>query len=150
MRPYCAARARPAVPRRPLDGGDVRIESKVDPALSHLAGEGAADVVVEAAQEQRPPVELGHLDPEAREDARELDRDVAAPDDDEPFGQPVEVEHVVRADGVLDSGDVGEGGLAAGRDEDVARGDRAARDVDGSAGRRWSPGRRRGAPPRLR
>ena len=81
-------------------------------------------------REERTPIELGHLDPEAREHPRELDRDVAAPDHDESLRKPLEVEDVVGADGMLDPGDVRKRGLPARRDEDVAGGDRASVDRD--------------------
>ena len=84
-RPYPAS-GRPAV-RRPFDRGDVRVEAEIDPPLSHLLGEGVSNVVVEAPKKERPAVELGHFDPEAGEHPRQLDRDIAAPDHDEPLGR---------------------------------------------------------------
>ena len=54
-----------------------------------------AHVVVEATQEERPAIELGHIDPEAVEDARELDRDVATSDDKSHARVPLQREQLI-------------------------------------------------------
>ena len=115
-----------AAPRGSLDCGNAGIEAEIDPSVSHLVGKRAANVVVEAAKKERTPVELRHLDPEAAKHPRELDRDVTAPDDDDPLRQSLQVKDVVGSDGMLDAGNVRKHRPAAGRDENVAGGDRAS------------------------
>ncbi|MCH9019225.1 MAG: DUF1549 domain-containing protein [Proteobacteria bacterium] len=85
----------------------------------HFAGEMGAHVVVEAAQEQGPAIELRDPRAEAVEDTGELDRDIAAADDDHAFGQRIEEERLVRGDRVLGPGELGHHRPAAGGDEDV-------------------------------
>ena len=70
-----------------VDARDLGIEAQIEALLLHLVGEEGAAIVVEAAQEQRPAMDLRHLRAEAVEDAGELDRDIAAADDDDALGQ---------------------------------------------------------------
>jgi hypothetical protein len=93
-----------------------------DPFLDHLLGQEFAAVVVESAEKQGPAVELGDLRAEAMEDAGELDRDVAAADDDDPFRQFLEKEGLVGGDHVLFARNVGHRGPAAGGQQDMLGG----------------------------
>src|SRR5690606_1334092 len=95
-----------------------------------LFAEGDADVVVEAPEERIAPVDEGHFAPEAVQDPRELDRDVAAADHERTSGKRIELEHLVRAHRELGAGDGQLPGPAADGDEDVAGGVAAAVDFD--------------------
>ena len=113
------------------EGGRIGVEAEVDPALAHLLAEHFAQVVVEAAQRQVAPVELGHVRAKALHDAGELAGDVTAAHDHDALGQRGQVEHLVRADGELDAGDIGHGGPAAGGDHDGLGAVRLVADGDG-------------------
>src|SRR5690606_24009735 len=109
---------------RLLQRGVLAAEDDLDAALLELAGEVGADVVVEAAQDVGAAVDQGGLDPEAGEDAGELDRDVAAAGDEDALRQFRQVEGLFGGDGVLDAGQLlGLPGAAAGGDEDLLRRD---------------------------
>ena len=60
-----------------------------------------ADILIEAAHDQRSPIGEGRINPQAVEDARELHRDVAATLDHHLLRQLVEEESLVRGDDVL-------------------------------------------------
>jgi len=65
-----------------------------------------ADVGVEAAQDLLAAVELGHRTAQAVKDPGELDGDVAAADHGDVVRQHLQVERLVRGDGMLDPGNV--------------------------------------------
>src|ERR1700730_10839514 len=114
-----------------VDARDVRAAADVDAAPPHLLAEIDADVLVEPAQYLRAPDELDDLASEAIEDAGELDRDIAAADDDDALRQVRPVERFVGRDHMLDAGDRRGLGPAAGRDQDVLRRVALAVDLDG-------------------
>ena len=95
------------------------------PARPHLVGEMAANLLVEAAQEELAAVDQGDLAPEPGQDARELDADVASPDHREALWQTLQVKGLVRGDGVLDAGDLRPVRPASGRHQDVLGADLA-------------------------
>ncbi len=68
--------------------------------------------------------------PERGEDAGELDRDVAAADDEDAARQRGQVERLVRRDGVLDAGNGRHDRVRAGGDHDVGGGVALALDLD--------------------
>src|SRR5215203_6331420 len=78
-----------------------------DLALLIGLAERRPDVIVEAAQELVAPVQKRDPRPEPGEDAGELDRDVPRPNNENPLGQPLELENVVRGDAVLAAWDGG-------------------------------------------
>ena len=89
----------------------------------------AAKLLVEAAQEELAAVDQGDLAPEPGQDAGELDADVAAADHREALRQTLQVEGLVRGDGVLDAGDLRPVGPASGRHQDVLGADLAPHPV---------------------
>ena len=91
------------------------------------SAERDADVVVEAVEQLLAADQLDDLGAEPVEDAGELDRDVAAADDDDAPRQRRQIERLVRGDGVLDAGHVRHRRVAAGGDQDVLGGVRACR-----------------------
>jgi len=82
--PLSVTRSRSPAAARCVDRGCRR---RVDPALRISLAQRRAQVVVEAAQEQRRSVDLGDVRPEPMEDARELDGDVSAAADHDPLGR---------------------------------------------------------------
>ena len=64
-----------------LDLRDIGLGADLDALLLHLGGEMVADIVIEAAQDLLAAIDQNRLDAEAREDAGELDGDIAAADD---------------------------------------------------------------------
>src|SRR5439155_24051930 len=67
-----------------VDARHVCSATDIDAALTHLLAEVDADILVEPAQYVFAPDELDDLAAEPIEDAGELDRDIAAADDDDP------------------------------------------------------------------
>src|SRR5205085_337698 len=102
----------------------------LDAAVAHFQGEADPDVVVEAVQQFLAPDHLDDLAAEAAEDAGELDRDVAAADDDYLARQLRQIERLVRGDDMLDAGNGRHGRMPAGGDQDVLGGVGAAGDFD--------------------
>ena len=134
-------------------GGRVGVEAEIDPALAHLFAEHRAQIVVEAAQRQVAAVELGHVGAEALHDAGELAGDVAAAHDHQALREGRQVEHLVRAHGEFDAGDVGHRRPAAGGDDDglgavplVAHGDGVGIEQAPGAGDLRGPGVAQEAP----
>ena len=97
--------------------------ANVDAAAAHLLAEIDADVLVEPAQDMLAPDDLDDLAAEPVEDAGELDRDIAAADDDDALWQGGQVERLVRRDHMLDAGDLRRLRPAADRDQDVLGGE---------------------------
>ena len=89
----------------------------------------AANLLVEAAQEELATVDQGDLAPEPGQDTGELDADVAAPDHREALRQTLQVKGLVRGDGVLDAGDLRPVRPASGRHQDVLGADLAPHPV---------------------
>jgi hypothetical protein len=87
-----------------LDLHDVALEAYIYALAPHLVGQGAAHVIVEAAQERRAAVQLGDLGADAVEDPGELHSDVSAADDEDALGCAFEKEGFVGGDGELDAG----------------------------------------------
>ena len=114
---------------RLLDAGDLDIEAQLDALLAHLLGKRLAYVTIEAAQEERPAVELDDAAAHAVEDAGELAGDIAAAHDGDARGKPRQKEGLVRGDGVLLAGNFRHHGPAACRDQDALGLGRAARDL---------------------
>ncbi len=86
---------------QPLDGAP---EAQVHPLGIGLAERGG-DLGIEAAQQRLSAVEQGRLGAERGEDARELDRDVAAADHEDARRLGLQIEHAVRVDGEFRAGD---------------------------------------------
>ena len=80
-----------------------RLAAEVDgePAVAHFVGDALTEVGVEATQQPLAAVGERGLDAEPLEDRGELERDVAAADDQRALRQLLQVERLVRADGVL-------------------------------------------------
>jgi len=102
----------------------------LDAAAAHLLGQCNAEIVIEAVEQLLTPDQLDDLAAEAAEDAGELDRDIAAADDDNLAGQLRQVERLVRRDHMLDAGDVRHGRMPAGGDQDILGGVTPAGDLD--------------------
>ena len=94
----------------------------LDAAVAHLLRQRDAEIVVEPVQQILAPDDLDDLASEAAEDAGELDRDIAAADDDDAARQFRQIERLVRRDHVLDAGNVRHGRMPAGRDQDILGG----------------------------
>src|SRR5690606_32654401 len=103
---------------------------ELDAARDEVLGDALGDLDVEAAEDRRAAADDDDLGPEPTEDAREFERDVAAPDDDDALGGVGEVEDLVGGDAELGAGDLGAVGSAARGDEDALGRDAAAIDVD--------------------
>ena len=102
---------------------DVGPAVDVDAVSTHFVRDQAARLVVEPAQDLRAAVELRDLGPEPVEDARELAGDIAAADHEDPFGQRVQVEHLVGRDRQFRPRNVRLHRPTAGGDQDVLGGD---------------------------
>ncbi|MNX61455.1 hypothetical protein D3C86_923890 [compost metagenome] len=99
-------------------------QDDLDAALLDLAGQMGAHVVVKAAQDVRAAIDQGRLDAEPGENARELDRDIAAARDQDALGQFRQVEGFFGRDGVFDARQVlGLPRAAAGGDQDLLGGE---------------------------
>jgi hypothetical protein len=112
-----------------LDAFDRGVEPDLDALLAHLVTQEMPQIVVEAAQEVRAPVELRDLRAQALHDAGELDRDITAADHDDAFRELLQIEHVVGDRSMFTAPDVGHEGLAAGGNQDMVRGDGLAPDL---------------------
>ena len=77
---------------------DEGIEMQCDAAFPHLLGKSVADVVVESAQEEGPPVNQGDVRSHPVQNPRKLDRNVAAAGDDDSLRLAIEVEDLVGRD----------------------------------------------------
>ncbi len=94
-------------------------ENRDAPPL-HLGADMGAHVIVEAAQDVVAAIDHGHIGAEARENAAELQRDVAATLDHDTLGQFRQVERLIRRNHMVDAGDRRPMiGRASGRDHDV-------------------------------
>src|SRR5438045_5769605 len=71
-----------AFARRLLDARDLRTGMHLDPASAHLLRQRDTQVVVKAVQQFLAPDDFDDIASEPPEDADELDRDIAAPDDE--------------------------------------------------------------------
>ena len=107
--------------RHLFDRLHLAFEPELDSSRPHLLGQVGSNLLVESAQEQRSAVDQGHVATQTGEDTRELDADVAAADDREPFRQPLQVERLVGADRMFDTGNGRHLGPAADRDQDLVR-----------------------------
>ena len=82
----------------------VRFSASVDATLGIGLAESVANVLVEAAQKLVAAMQERDLAAEPVEHARELHRDIAAADDQDPLRQGLEVEDLVRRDGEFAAG----------------------------------------------
>ena len=105
-----------------LDPRDLGAGVDLDAAAAHLVRQRDADVVVEAVEQFLAADDLDDLGAETVEDAGELDRDIAAADDDDAARQGGQVERLVRRDHMLDAGDVRHRRVPAGGDQDLLGG----------------------------
>ncbi len=88
------------------------------------------DVMVEPAQRQRLAIDEMHLGAQGAENAGEFNRDIAGADHDDMPRHCLQVERVVRNDAEFGARDIGTLRVAAGRDDDLLRGDPLAGDLD--------------------
>src|SRR5207253_1598616 len=102
----------------------------LDAAAAHLLRQRDPQIVVEAVEQFLAADQLDDLGAEAAEDAGELDRDIAAADNDDLARQARQVERLVRRDHMLDAGDVRHRRMPAGGDQDVLGGVAPAGDLD--------------------
>src|SRR5207245_5264635 len=65
-----------------FDLRDRGLEPQAETAFAHLVSEADAQVVVEAAQQLRTPMDQRHGRSQAIENPCKFDRDITAPDDD--------------------------------------------------------------------
>ena len=84
-------------------------------------------LLVVVAKHRFGSVDQGHPAAELVEDAGELVGDIAPAGDHDPLRQLLEMEHFVRADCMLDAGNVGHQRPRPGGDQDLAGADRLAR-----------------------
>src|SRR5579862_5382044 len=113
-----------------FDRNDVLAGHDLDAALLHLDREVVANVLIEPAQDLIAANDLRHLGTDAREDAGEFDRDIAAADDHDPLRERHHLERLVRGDRMLDAGNVRKLGPGAGGDKNIGGGDTLAADLD--------------------
>uniref|UniRef100_A0A0N4ZIZ6 PE-PGRS family protein n=1 Tax=Parastrongyloides trichosuri TaxID=131310 RepID=A0A0N4ZIZ6_PARTI len=107
-----------------LDRGVLAAQDDLDAALLDLARQMGAHVVVKAAQDVGAAIDQGRLDAQTGEDARELDRDIAAARDHDALGQLRQMESFFGRDGMFDAGQVlGLPRAAAGGDQDLLGGE---------------------------
>jgi len=108
----------------PVDFIDGAAGDDCDALLLHLGADMLADVLVKTAQDVVAAIDHGHVGAEAGKDAGKFQRDIAAALDHDAFRQFAEMKCLVGGDDVLDAGDFPPVvGRAAGRDQDVFRGD---------------------------
>ena len=107
--------------------GDVRVQD--DTLGLEGVGQRLAQFRIEAAKRQRLAIDQVHLGAQRGEDAGELDRDVAAAEDDDPARQLGQVERRVGNDAELGARNVQPRRVAAGGDDDALGGDALAADI---------------------
>src|SRR5690606_39082901 len=100
-----------------IDTLDVLVEVQVYTALAHFGRQRLAHILVETAQEQITPIDQMRLHAQAAEDARKLHGDIPTADDGDGLRQVRQVKRLVRTDGVLATGHVGQEGAAPGGDQ---------------------------------
>ena len=129
-RPTGSRRSPADVPVETLDGA---AEGEADAALGVGLAERVADVLVEAAQQFVAAMQKGGLAAEPGEDAGELDRDVAAADDEDALGEALEMEDLVRGHAERAAGNARlEGRMRADGDQDEAGADAGIRSAAGA------------------
>ena len=95
------------------------------PALPQFLGQMRADVLVETAEQVIAAINQVHIDAHAVENTGELDRDIAAADDDHRLRQLGQMKGLFRGDGVFDARHiVGQRRAAASGDQHLGCGDR--------------------------
>src|SRR4029077_15076885 len=99
------------------------MEHEIDSPALHFGGQAMTQIVVEAAQDLRPAIELGHLAAQAIEDAGEFHRDVAAAENSDALGQFSQLESLVGGDAVFRSESSGPHGMGAIGNQDLVRAD---------------------------
>src|SRR5205807_3167596 len=87
-------------------------------------------IVVEAVKQFLAADQFDDLAAKTAENPGELDRDIAAADDDDLARQTGQIECLVRRDHMLDARDVRRGRVPAGGDQDVVGGVAPAGDLD--------------------
>ena len=87
-----------------VDLGRQHAESLVEPRMGERIAQALAHGLVETAQNIAGAKQQRHFRAEPRENAGELHRDIAAADHGEAARKFFEIENLVRADGVLQSG----------------------------------------------
>src|SRR5260370_2605124 len=101
-----------------LDGIHCLLRDDRDPTLLHFRAQMLAHIVVETTQNVFGPVDKYHLRAKAVENARKLDRNIAAALDEDARRQVLEVKSLVGGDDVLQAGNLGaEGRRSTGRDQ---------------------------------
>ncbi len=90
----------------------VAVEAEFDALAQRDLQQPVDDLLVIVAQDHVGAVDQRHMASELVEDAGELVGDIAAADDHDPLRQRFEVEHLVRADRMLDALDLGISGRA--------------------------------------
>ncbi len=105
-------------------------EADLHPLGRHFFAQALADLAIEAAQEAPAAIGERGIDVQAVEDGRELHGDIAAADHHDAPRQALEMERLVRGDGMLASRNGRHLRPRARGDEDVLRGNAAPVDLD--------------------
>src|SRR5690349_19174542 len=109
--------------RRLLDAREDPLGDKAHALPGVSFGETVAEIIVEPAQDFVAAIDERGLRSKVREDAGELDGDVAPAGDDDRLGQTLEMKRLVRGDDVLDAGErLSEHRRPPGGDENFSRG----------------------------
>ena len=76
-------------------------EAQIDSAVADFLGGVRANVLIKAAQKQRPSIKLRCFCSQAVKNTGKFHCDVTAADNDQAFGKCVQIEYFIGADGVL-------------------------------------------------
>ena len=107
----------------PFYFGKARVEPKLDALDRRYLEQTVAHLLVIAAQYDVGAVDQGHVTTELVEDTGEFIGDVAAARDDDPLGQILQMEHLVRTDRMFDAFHIGHKGPRARSDQNLASAD---------------------------
>ena len=102
-----------------FDGGDRLVAENADAPLFIGPAQTAAHIFIETAQDVVAAIDQRHLGSEPGEDAREFDGDVTAAGDDDALWKALQIEGLVRGDGMFDAGQSGKIGPPTSGDEDM-------------------------------
>src|SRR5580698_11478736 len=109
-----------------LDLADFCVEPDADALRSHLFREEMTEVCVEILEQAIAAVHQGRVDTQTVEYGCKLNRNIAAPDDDDAPRQRVEIEGIVRGNAVFRAFNVRYSWMASRRDQNILRRECAA------------------------
>ena len=100
-------------------GHHIGFKLQINATFNHACSHHIARLFVKAAQDLRTAIELRCFDPQAIHDAGEFRSDIASPHDQDRFRQFFQMEHLVRGDRQLRTGEFWNSGPAARGNQDV-------------------------------